>query len=145
MSHRREIIAYFDGATYLANPGPMGIGVVLQLAKSDGNPETLERVSRFLGDGTSNVAEWLALVEALELAVKHRAEVAIVRGDSQLVVRQLTGEYRVKQQHLMPHLLRAQHLAKQIPGGIWPEWIRREENTEADRLSKAAFDQLAAG
>ena len=81
----------FDGGSR-GNPGPAGIGVVVRAA--DGTP--LVTLGRFIGRATNNVAENKALITALQQARQLGAKKVIVRGDSELVVRQMRGEYRVK-------------------------------------------------
>src|SRR5438045_5960697 len=87
----------FDGGSR-GNPGPAGIGVVLRAA--DNTP--LITLGRFIGRATNNVAEYRALVAALEEAQKLGARRIMVRGDSELVIKQMRGEYRVKHPDLRP-------------------------------------------
>src|SRR5438045_9228715 len=95
----------FDGGSR-GNPGPAGIGVVLRAA--DGTP--LVTLGRYIGKATNNVAEYTALITALEEAKKLGARRVRIRGDSELVVRQMTGVYRVKHPDLIPLFRRAQEL-----------------------------------
>src|SRR5436305_15189402 len=81
----------FDGGSR-GNPGPAGIGVVLRAA--DGTP--VFTLGRFIGRATNNVAEYTALITGLEEARKLGARRVVVRGDSELIVKQMRGEYRVK-------------------------------------------------
>src|SRR5881394_249119 len=81
----------FDGGSR-GNPGPAGIGIVI--AAKDGTP--LVTLGRFIGRATNNVAEYRALITALEEARKLGAKNIIIRGDSELIVKQMRGEYRVK-------------------------------------------------
>src|SRR3954469_11676366 len=81
----------FDGGSR-GNPGPAGIGVVLRA--QDGTP--LVTLGRFIGRATNNVAEYRALITALEQAKVLGAKKLIIRGDSELIVKQMRGEYRVK-------------------------------------------------
>src|SRR2546422_11599275 len=81
----------FDGGSR-GNPGPAGIGVVLRAA--DGTP--LVTLGRFIGRATNNVAEYKALITALEEAKKLGAKKIVIRGDSELIIKQMRGEYRVK-------------------------------------------------
>src|ERR1700730_10421957 len=81
----------FDGGSR-GNPGPAGIGVVVSAA--DGTP--LVTLGRFIGRATNNVAEYKALITAMQEAQKLGAKRVIIRGDSELVIRQMRGEYRVK-------------------------------------------------
>src|SRR5437762_14173592 len=85
------ITVEFDGGSR-GNPGPAGIGVVLRAA--DGTP--LVTLGRYIGKATNNVAEYSALIIALEEAKRLGAQRIIVRGDSELIIKQMRGEYRVK-------------------------------------------------
>src|SRR5947209_11655074 len=86
-----QITLQFDGGRR-GNPGPAGIGVVLRAA--DGTP--LVTLGRFIGRATNNVAEYTALITALEEARKLGARKVLIRGDSELIIKQMRGEYRVK-------------------------------------------------
>lgn len=130
-------IAYFDGATVGASRGMMGAGALLE---ADG--VRVAEVSRAYGAGTSNLAEWHGLVEALELGRRNGARRLVVRGDSQLVIYQATGRYRIKQAHFRPMARRARELVAAI-GEVRFEWIRRDENREADRLSRIAIAEVS--
>src|SRR3954463_4301637 len=81
----------FDGGSR-GNPGPAGIGVVLRA--QDGTP--LVTLGRFIGRATNNVAEYRALITAMEEAKKLGATKILIRGDSELIIKQMNGEYRVK-------------------------------------------------
>ena len=95
------IIAYTDGAC-LGNPGPMGIGIVIY---RDG--VMVEQLSEFIGDGTNNMAEYKAIIKALETAHSMGETVVHIKSDSELVVKQLNREYRVKD----PGLVLSEHLS----------------------------------
>src|SRR5439155_21758774 len=94
----------FDGGSR-GNPGPAGIGVVLRA--QDGT--TLATLGKFIGRATNNAAEYQALILALQQAKKLGAKKIIVRGDSELVIRQMRGEYRVKHPDLKPLYEEAYH------------------------------------
>lgn len=91
---------------------------------------------------TNNVAEYVGAIRALEwlVAVPYRGEV-IVRGDSELVIRQIHGEYEVRAEHLKPYHERLRQLAAQF-ARVEFEWVRREENRRADNLSKAGIESV---
>src|SRR5690348_4110844 len=91
MNANETITLEFDGGSR-GNPGPAGIGVVLRAG--DGTP--LVTLGRFIGRATNNVAEYRALITALEQAKELGARKIVIRGDSELVIRQMRGEYRVK-------------------------------------------------
>src|SRR5437762_2152829 len=100
----------FDGGSR-GNPGPAGIGVVVRAA--DNTP--LITLGRFIGRATNNSAEYQALITALREAKRLGAKRIVVRGDSELVVRQMLGQYRVKHPDLQPLHQEAQELLMQFP------------------------------
>lgn len=125
---------FFDGACR-GNPGPMGIGCLL--IQDD---KILSEVSgRLSENGTNNVAEWGALIYGLEVAVKYRITNLVVKGDSELVIRQMRGEYKVRKRHLVPFKIKARELCSKFNSVVF-EHIPRELNQDADRLSNAALD-----
>jgi ribonuclease HI len=134
---RSELVIYCDGGAR-GNPGPAAIGAVV-LDPSTDPPTRLATVSERIGVATNNVAEYQALVAALEAARKFPARRVRVRADSQLLVRQLEGRYRVKQQHLRPYYERARELLSEYEG-VELTHVPREQNTEADALVNAALD-----
>ena len=127
----------FDGGSR-GNPGPAGIGVVLRA--EDGTP--LITLGRFIGRATNNVAEYRALITALQKAKELGAKKIRVRGDSELIVRQMRGEYRVKNPDLRDLYTEAQHLYHQFDEAAI-EHNYREKNALADRLANLAMDRKA--
>jgi ribonuclease HI len=124
------IIAFTDGASS-GNPGPMGIGVVLI---RDGF--VVEELSEYLGDGTNNIAEYKAVIKALETTHSMGEMEVHIKSDSELVVKQLNNEYRVKDPELV---LLKKHVDRLCVGiKVSFEHIPREKNKEADKLSKEA-------
>jgi ribonuclease HI len=132
------IRAYIDGGAR-GNPGPAGYGVRIEGA--DGT--LIEELYGGLGISTNNVAEYNGLLAALEWAVKHGERDVQVRADSELLVKQMRGEYRVKHPGLQPLVARARLLVAQI-GHVTFEHVRREQNREADRLSNLGMDEAEA-
>ena len=128
------ITAFFDGGAR-ANPGPAGYGVYIV----DGNGEVLAELFEPLGIATNNVAEYRGLIAALEWAVERGVQELAVRGDSLLIVEQMRGNYRVKNEGLIPLHQRARALVAKI-GKVSFEHVRRENNKVADRLSNVAMD-----
>src|SRR5437588_340658 len=127
----------FDGGSR-GNPGPAGIGVVLRA--QDGTP--LVTLGRFIGRATDNVAEYRALIAALEKAKELGARKIRIRGDSELIVRQMRGEYRVKNPDLRELYDEAKHLYHQFDEAAI-EHNYREKNALADRLANLAMDRKA--
>lgn len=130
-----DLVAYVDGGSR-GNPGEAGIGVVLQ--KPSG--EIVRRVQGYLGAGTNNVAEYRALIAALEQALELGCRRLQVFSDSQLVVSQLRGFYRVTAPHLLPLVERVRELSKAF-ASFSITYIPRQQNREADRLANAAIDE----
>ncbi len=126
-------VLYFDGACR-GNPGPMGIGVVLLE-----NGKKIKEISKFIGKGTNNIAEWSALIEGMKLALSHGCRDLEVRGDSQLIIRQITGRYRVKSQNLITLYEEARTICKNFEK-INFKWVQREKNADTDALSNRALD-----
>jgi ribonuclease HI len=137
----RTIRIFCDGGSR-GNPGPAAVGAVVLDPTTD-PPEVLATVSEHIGVATNNVAEYLALIRALEVAVPHEATRVEVRADSQLVIRQLEGRYRVKNEGLQPLFQRAQALLAPY-AEVDLQHVPREENTEADALANAAMDAAEA-
>jgi ribonuclease HI len=127
----------FDGGSR-GNPGPAGIGVVVEAA--DGTP--LVTLGRFIGNATNNVAEYHALITGLSEALKLGATSIIVRGDSELVVKHIRGQYRVRHPDLQVlHRKASDLLAKFKSSRV--EHDMRNDNALADRLYNAAMDRRA--
>lgn len=130
-------VGWIDGGSR-GNPGPAGCGVVVHL--SDGRCE-MHTLS--LGSTTNNVAEYAALLALLERAVALGVTALEVRSDSELLVKQLNGQYRVKAPHLQPLWLRAAELRHGL-ARFAIKHVRREANTEADRLANRAMDERSS-
>ena len=126
--------AYFDGGAR-GNPGPAGWGVYIV----DDAGTVLSEQHGSLGTATNNVAEYHGLIAALQWAAEHGVTQLTVRGDSQLIVEQMRGNYKVKHEGLKPLYLQARMLVMQI-GDVRFEHVRREQNKEADRLSNLGMD-----
>lgn len=124
---------FFDGACR-GNPGPMGIGVVLLE-----NGRKVKEVSKRLGMGTNNIAEWTALVEGLKLAKAYGCRELEVRGDSQLIMKQISGEYKVRSENLVPLYNEARKLCGSFDV-LKFKWVKREDNIYTDTLSNRALD-----
>jgi len=122
------------------NPGPAAIGIVLR----DAEDEVLEKVGEKIGEATNNVAEYKALLRGIELAAGHGASELELIGDSELVVRQVEGRYKVKNagmKELHDEVVRALR--------DFDSWsirhVRRAENADADRLVNEALDGVLDG
>jgi ribonuclease HI len=133
------LTAYIDGGSR-GNPGPAGYGVRIE----DERGRPVAELSQALAVATNNVAEYRALVAALTWAAGHGCRSLRIRSDSELLVRQMRGEYRVRNAGLQPLYLEATRLLAQL-GHVSFEHIRRELNTNADGLANRAMDEAAGG
>jgi ribonuclease HI len=134
----KEVITInFDGGSR-GNPGPAGIGVVL--SAEDGTP--LVTLGKYVGVATNNVAEYMALILGLREAAKLGAAKIRVRGDSELVIKQMRGEYRVKNPALKQLFDQAQSLAGGFDS-VGFEHNLRHHNSLADKLANLAMDRKA--
>ena len=129
------ITAYIDGGAR-GNPGPAGYGVHIQ----DGDGTVLDELHGGLGIATNNVAEYNGLLAALRWAKDRGHRKVHIRADSELLVKQMRGEYKVKNEGLKPLFLQACALIRGI-GDVSFEHVRREFNTDADRLSNLGMDE----
>ena len=132
------IVAYIDGGAR-GNPGPAGYGVRIQSA--DGT--ILDELHGALGIATNNVAEYNGLLAALRWAVENNVSRVQIRADSELLVKQMRGEYKVKNPGLQPLYVRARLLVAELDD-VRFEHVRREFNAEADRLSNLGMDEAEA-
>jgi len=133
MDRGADFTVYIDGASS-GNPGDAGVGVVIE-SKDKKQKET---ISRYIGTGTNNVAEYTALIIALRRLETLQAREVDIRSDSELLVKQLRGEYSVKKEHLKKLFSTAVALCKKIPS-LHVGHIRRDSNNEADALAKEAI------
>jgi len=128
------ITAYFDGGAR-SNPGPAGYGV--HIVDDLGN--VLAELHGSLGIATNNVAEYSGLIAALQWAIDHNVTELTVKGDSLLIIEQMRGNYKVKNEGLRPLHMKARMLVMQI-GNVVFQHVPREQNKDADRLSNVGMD-----
>jgi ribonuclease HI len=131
----RHLIAHSDGGAR-GNPGPAGYGVVIK----DESGRKVAALSEYLGHQTNNFAEYQGLIAALEYAIEHGPKALKLISDSELLVRQIKGIYKVKNATLKDLHGRAKELIAQL------DWFSighalREQNQEADRLANEAMDK----
>jgi ribonuclease HI len=134
---KETLTLQFDGGSR-GNPGPAGIGVVV--SAEDGTP--LVTLGRYIGRATNNVAEYRALILAMEKAKELGAKKIIIRGDSELIIKQMRGEYRVKHPDMRVLYDQAQVLLKQFEHAKI-EHNLRHKNELADKLANLAMDRRA--
>ncbi len=128
-----RLIAYVDGSS-LGNPGEAGYGIRIQ----DDKGNVLKSFGRYIGKATNNVAEYNALISCLEMAAGMKAESLKVFSDSELLVRQMNGLYRVKQDHLRVLYRRVLDIIDKTSMDFSIQHIEREKNRDADRLARRA-------
>ncbi len=129
------ITAYIDGGAR-GNPGPAGYGVRVESADAS----LIEELHGGLGIATNNVAEYNGLLAALRYAIEHGHRDVRIKADSELLIKQMRGEYKVKHPGLQPLHQEAQQLALRLDRVTF-EHVRREFNKEADRLSNLGMDE----
>ena len=134
MTRGRTLILRTDGAAR-GNPGPAAAGVVIQ--RLDASP--IARAGVYLGELTNNQAEYRALILGLSTVAQYHPAAVRVQMDSELVVRQMTGEYQVASATLLPLYHEAQTLARALPRVTFAH-VPRVRNAEADALANAALD-----
>ncbi len=118
------------------NPGPAGIGAVIETETG----EVLETISKYLGEKTNNQAEYQAVIEGLRKCKDMGASSVHVLADSELLVKQANGEYKVKNEGLKPLFQEMKMLEANI-GAVRYEHVRREKNKAADKLANEAMDR----
>jgi len=128
-----SVIIFTDGAAK-NNPGPAAIGAVIK----DKRDKAIARISQAIGHATNNQAEYRAIIAALEEAIRLGAKQVKLNSDSELVVRQLKGRYRVKNATLKPLYLQVKQLQSRLES-FTVNHIPREQNQEADNLANAAL------
>lgn len=134
-----ETVAHIDGASR-GNPGPAAYGVVVE--SGDGTP--LAAFSKFLGRATNNVAEYEALLAALDYALNNDYRRLRVLSDSELLTRQMEGRYKVKSPDLKPLIDRAKQMILRLES-FRIRHVPREQNAEADRLANQALNAAQVG
>jgi len=127
---------YADGACW-GNPGPAAIGAVIK----DEHEKVLLKVSRYIGEGTNNQAEYQAVIAALKAATRFKANSTTLYLDSELVAKQLTGSYKVRNLFLSPLYKEAVELCKKFTG-LSTVLVGHDGNNEAHALAKAALQKF---
>jgi len=135
----KKVYIYADGGSR-GNPGPAGIGVVIL----DEKKKRIKELSKYIGEATNNNAEYNALICGLEEALSLKADEAVVYLDSELVARQITGVYRVKNEEIKPLFERALAALKCFKS-FEIKHIDRLKNKEADKLVNKAINLASVG
>ncbi|MFW6158279.1 MAG: ribonuclease HI family protein [Planctomycetota bacterium] len=134
-SEPKGLIIHCDGGAW-NNPGPAAFAYVIR----DEHGAAVERRGEYIGETTNNVAEYRAVIAAVRRAAELGAGRVVIRLDSQLVHRQLSGRYRVKAKHLKPLFAELKALIDRLPQ-CRLEHVGRDRNREADRLVQEAIDR----
>ena len=132
-AHRANI----DGAAR-GNPGPASYGVVIR----DGQGEVVAKLKKYIGRMTNNVAEYYGLIAALDYAESHGIRALCVESDSELMVKQMQGQYKVKSEDLRPLFERAKKMSQGLDS-FRIDHVYREQNREADALANEALDETS--
>jgi len=130
----KRVEIYIDGGSR-GNPGPAGIGVVIL----DERGKKIKDIAKYIGETTNNIAEYNALLYGLEEALIIRADEILINMDSELIAKQLSGDYRVKDSNIKPLFERALNMLKSFKG-FEIKHIKREKNKEADKLVNKAIN-----
>ncbi|HKV62767.1 MAG TPA: ribonuclease HI family protein [Candidatus Acidoferrum sp.] len=118
------------------NPGPAAYGVIIR----DGRGEIIAKLKKYIGRMTNNVAEYYGLIAALDYAESHNVKAIRIESDSELLVKQMRGQYKVKSEDLRPLFERALKMSKGFES-FRIEHVYREQNREADALANEAMDE----
>ncbi len=129
----KSVEIFIDGASR-GNPGPSGIGVVF----CEGSNVT-KKLFKFIGNATNNIAEYTALIYALQEALIDKYETLTIKSDSELLTRQIRGEYKVKNENLKPYFEQFRHLSRGF-NKVEVIFIVRKDNALADKLANKAID-----
>ena len=133
----KKLVIYTDGACR-GNPGPAGIGIVI----CDESGKIIRQYEEFIGNATNNIAEYRALIKALELAAAYPVNGVDCFSDSELMVRQRNGVYRVKSPRLRELFIRVREQEKRFEKVKYTHVPRKEEHIKmADKLANQAIDE----
>ena len=139
---KQAVAAYranIDGGSR-GNPGPASYGVVIR----DGRGEIVAKLKKYIGRMTNNVAEYYGLIAALDYAESHGIRALRIESDSELLVKQMRGQYKVKSEDLRPLFERAKKMSQGFDS-FRIEHVYREQNREADALANEALDETEGG
>jgi ribonuclease HI len=131
--------ANIDGGSR-GNPGPASYGIVIR----DGRGEIVAKLKKYIGRMTNNVAEYYGLIAALDYVESHGVRAIRIESDSELLVKQMRGQYKVKSEDLRPLFERAKKMSQAFDS-FRIDHVYREQNREADALANEALDETAGG
>lgn len=130
----KKLHLYIDGGSR-GNPGPAGIGIIIL----DSKRKKLKEIFKYIGETTNNIAEYTALVHGLEEALMLKADEVVINMDSELVAKQISGDYKVKNVDIKPLFERALGILRKF-SSFEIKRIDRSKNKEADRLANKAMN-----
>ncbi len=130
-----NLVAYIDGASR-GNPGESGIGIIIK----DENRNIIDTISGYIGKATNNIAEYTALITCLKRVKELNLDSLTVYSDSELLVRQIQGKYKVRNARLKLLFENVRKLLNEVNFQFKIKHISREENQEADRLANTGID-----
>lgn len=130
-----KVNAYIDGASR-GNPGESGVGIILK----DEQGNVLHSAGGYIGRTTNNVAEYTALIECLKKAAELSCEKLVVHSDSELLVRQLQGLYRVRNDGLKKFFQKVHRMLEKAPFEFEIHHVSREQNRDADMLANVGIE-----
>jgi ribonuclease HI len=134
----KRLVIFSDGGAR-GNPGPSGIGVVFYLEDENGNRKHKENLEKYIGEHTNNFAEYTALIMGLERAIESGQKNIQCYLDSELVVKQVNGLYKIREESLKPLASKVLALKKNFKNCSFTH-VHREKNVEADKLVNQAID-----
>lgn len=133
-----QVVVYTDGGAR-GNPGPAALGASVQTLDGD----ELDAVGEYIGEATNNIAEYSAVIVGLRRAAELGARRVVLRSDSELLVKQLNGVYKIRKPHLQRLALDVREAARAFEE-VRFEHVRRESNARADELVNIALDEAVA-
>ena len=137
----KSLVLFTDGGAR-GNPGPAGIGAVFYAEDDRGNRKHLENIQQYIGEHTNNYAEYTALIVALERAARMELKNIKCFLDSELVVKQLNGLYKIREESLKPLAAKVLALTNNFKSITFTH-VHRGKNAEADQLVNNAIDEAA--
>ena len=132
-----NLLIHTDGGAR-GNPGPAGIGAVIRDADTG---KVLEEISEYIGEATNNQAEYRAVIRALTQAIAHNPTSITVHADSELLVKQMSGLYKIKNPGIILRAGEVKALEARVNIPVHYRHVRREQNKDADRLANDAMDR----
>lgn len=136
-NNKKYAVIYCDGASS-GNPGRAGIGAVINVYEKTSGKSILYKISEYIGITTNNIAEYRALIRALEFVRKSGIKDVKIFLDSELICKQIKGQYRVRDKKLLPLWEKVMHLLKELNSYSLIH-IKRDKNKEADKLARLAI------